>query len=125
MAEDGDKRDPVTHRTRKQTTRHNKTYGDKPEQKEKDRKGHRIRYKLEKEGRVKKHDGKDVNHKTMLKDGGTNAESNIEVISKEKNRGHGTSPGGRPKSKDLEKPLKKPKPKPKPKPKKKRKGRQL
>lgn len=46
-----------------------------------------ARRKLMEEGVVRKGDGKDVDHKRMLKDGGSNARSNLRVVSKEKNRG--------------------------------------
>lgn len=47
----------------------------------------RARRKLEKEGKVKKGDGKEVNHKKALKSGGSNAKSNLEITSRKKNRG--------------------------------------
>jgi len=98
MAEGGEKRSSVTHRTPSQIKRHSKTYARKHAQMEKKRKRGRARYKLEKEGVVKKGDGKDVDHKRMLKNGGSNKRSNLRVTSASKNRGHGTSPGGRPKT---------------------------
>ena len=45
-----------------------------------------ARRKMEDEGKVKKGDGKDVNHKTPISKGGTNKKSNLEVIPKSKNR---------------------------------------
>lgn len=45
-----------------------------------------ARRQLENEGKVKKGDGKDVNHKTPISKGGTNKRSNLEVIPKSKNR---------------------------------------
>jgi hypothetical protein len=38
-------------------------------------------------GLVHKHDGMDVDHKTMLAKGGTNAPSNLRVITAARNRG--------------------------------------
>ena len=46
----------------------------------------RLRRKLEKEGRVHKGDGKDVDHKTPLSKGGSNSKSNARVVSKSTNR---------------------------------------
>ncbi len=45
----------------------------------------RARYKLEKEGRVKKHDKKDVDHKNGVKAG--NGRKNLRVLSRSENRG--------------------------------------
>lgn len=45
-----------------------------------------ARRELVAEGRVKKGDGKEVDHKKMLKDGGSNAKSNLRVTSASKNR---------------------------------------
>ena len=45
-----------------------------------------ARRKLEKEGKVHKFDGKDVDHKKALSHGGTNAISNLRVVSASKNR---------------------------------------
>lgn len=47
----------------------------------------RARRALEKEGKVSKGDGKEVNHKKPLKAGGSNARSNIEITTRKKNRG--------------------------------------
>ena len=46
-----------------------------------------VRREADREGRVHKGDGMDVDHKKALRDGGTNAKSNLRVISKSKNRG--------------------------------------
>jgi hypothetical protein len=46
----------------------------------------RARYDAEKKGLVKKGDGKDVDHKTPLARGGTNAPSNRRVITEAENR---------------------------------------
>jgi len=45
-----------------------------------------ARRQMEVEGKVKKGDGKDVNHKTPISKGGTNKKSNLEAIPKSKNR---------------------------------------
>ena len=41
---------------------------------------------MEREGKVKKGDGKDVGHKKPLAKGGSNKRSNLKVASKAKNR---------------------------------------
>jgi len=46
----------------------------------------RARYAAEKAGRVHKGDGKDIDHKRPISRGGTNAASNLRVVSKGKNR---------------------------------------
>lgn len=46
-----------------------------------------ARREAEREGKVHKGDGKDVAHKTAIKNGGTNADSNLKVQDKEDNRG--------------------------------------
>lgn len=45
-----------------------------------------ARRQLMKEGRVKKHDGKDVDHKKPIAKGGSNGHSNLRVQSKSANR---------------------------------------
>ena len=61
-------------------------YHSRPEQMENNRERKRARRKLEKEGKVRPHDGKDVDHKTPLKKGGGNGRSNLRVQSRSKNR---------------------------------------
>lgn len=46
-----------------------------------------ARRKLEKEGKVSKGDGKDVDHKNPLRSGGGNGRSNLRVRSRKSNRG--------------------------------------
>lgn len=62
-------------------------YHAKPEQKKNRAKRNAARKKLEKEGRVKKGDGKDVGHKRRLAKGGSNSRSNLSVQSRKSNRG--------------------------------------
>ena len=45
-----------------------------------------ARRKLEKDGRVRKGDGKDVDHKRALSKGGTNSLRNLRVVSRHMNR---------------------------------------
>ena len=63
------------------------SYHAKPEQKKKRAMRNAARRELQSEGRVHKGDGKDVDHKRPLRSGGSNAESNLRVTSKSKNRG--------------------------------------
>lgn len=46
----------------------------------------KARAMLAGEGKVKKGDGKDINHKKPLSKGGTTTRANLEVTSKKKNR---------------------------------------
>lgn len=61
-------------------------YHSRPEQMENNRKRKAARRKLEKEGKVKPFDGKDVDHKSPLKRGGGNGRSNLRVQSASTNR---------------------------------------
>lgn len=61
-------------------------YHSRPEQMEKNAARKRARRKLEKEGKVKPFDGKDVDHKKPLKRGGSNSRSNLRVQDASKNR---------------------------------------
>jgi len=46
-----------------------------------------ARREMERKGLVKKGDGKDVDHKRPIDKGGSNADSNLRVMSRSKNRG--------------------------------------
>jgi len=59
---------------------------------------HRARYEMEKAGKVSPNDGKDVGHKTAVKRGGTNAQSNLTVQSKSENRSFARNKDGSMKS---------------------------
>ena len=61
-------------------------YHAKPEQKKKRAMRNAARRELEAEGRVKKGDGKEVDHKTPLRAGGSNSKGNLQVTSRSKNR---------------------------------------
>jgi hypothetical protein len=87
MAENGEKRDPSSHRTPTQIKRMDRGYNARPENVRKRVMNDQARRTLTKEGLVKKGDGKDVDHKKMLKDGGTNNRSNLRVKSASWNRG--------------------------------------
>jgi 5-methylcytosine-specific restriction endonuclease McrA len=87
MAEKGEKRDPSSHRTPTQIRRQVKGYNARPENVAKRVKNNQARAELMKEGRVRKGDGKDVDHKTPLRSGGGNSRSNLRAIPASRNRG--------------------------------------
>lgn len=62
-----------------------KEYHSKPEQKKRRAGRNAARRKMEKEGKVRKGDGKDVDHKD--RNPKNNSKSNLRVQSKSKNRG--------------------------------------
>jgi ABC-type uncharacterized transport system YnjBCD ATPase subunit len=86
MAENGQKRDPSSHRTPGQITRMNKTYDSQPDKIKGRAERNAARAMLAKEGLVKKGDGKDVDHKKPVRSGGTNARSNLRVLPESVNR---------------------------------------
>ena len=61
-------------------------YQGKPNQIKKRAKRNAARRKLEKEGRVRKGDGKDVDHKRPIVKGGGNGGSNLRVRARSSNR---------------------------------------
>ncbi|MFZ6731946.1 HNH endonuclease signature motif containing protein [Undibacterium sp. Ji42W] len=62
-------------------------YEARPEQVKKRAMRNEARRELEKQGLVRKGDGKEVDHTKPLSGGGTNKRSNLRVISEEQNRG--------------------------------------
>lgn len=86
MSKTPGKRDPSSHRTPEQITKMNHTYDATPKQIKKRSMTNAARAMLAKEGLVHKGDGKDVDHKHMLKDGGGNARSNLRAIPQSVNR---------------------------------------
>ena len=68
--------------------RENEKYNSKPEQKKRRAARNKARAQLEREGKVKKGDGKDVNHKRPLSKGGSNSRKNLSVSSQKANRSH-------------------------------------
>ncbi len=66
---------------------YDKAYNAKPEQVNKREMRNVARAEMVRDGKAKKGDGKDVDHKQMLDGSGTNSKSNLRVIDKEKNRG--------------------------------------
>ena len=90
MAGDGKKKATATKRS-KQQRKYNSTAKAK-----KDRaKRNQARREAEKDGRVTKGDGKDVDHKTPLRSGGSNKKSNTRVRSRSANRADNGKTGGR------------------------------
>jgi hypothetical protein len=77
---------------------YDKAYGARPEQVKKREMRNQARAELAKDGKVKKGDGKDVDHKKMLDGNGTNAKGNLRVVDQTTNRGwrktHGSNYGG-------------------------------
>lgn len=64
-----------------------RNYHSKPEQKKNRAQRNAARREMERSGRVHKGDGKDVDHKNPIRNGGSNAKSNLRVTSKSNNRG--------------------------------------
>lgn len=87
MAENGEKRDPKSHRTPGQIKRKNSGYDARPENVAKRTKNNAARAIMTKEGKVRKGDGKDVDHKVPLRSGGGNGRGNLRVQTQAKNRG--------------------------------------
>jgi hypothetical protein len=61
-------------------------YQGRPDQIAKRSQRNKARRALEKAGLVRKGDGKDVDHERPISKGGTNARSNLSVVSKKANR---------------------------------------
>lgn len=66
---------------------YDKAYNARPDQVKKREMRNQARAELSKDGKVKKGDGKDVDHKKMLDGNGTNSKSNLRVVDKTTNRG--------------------------------------
>ena len=66
---------------------YDKAYNARPDQVNKREMRNAARAKLMRDGKVSKGDGKDVDHKKPLKNGGSNSQSNLEVKSQTENRG--------------------------------------
>jgi hypothetical protein len=66
---------------------YDKAYNARPEQVNNREKRNAARAELMREGKVKKGDGKDVDHKKMLDGNGTNSKGNLRVVSQTENRG--------------------------------------
>ena len=70
-------------------------YHSKPEQKANRAMRNSARATLIKEGKVKKGDGMEVDHKNPLSKGGTNCRRNWKVVTKEENRKKGNKKGNK------------------------------
>jgi hypothetical protein len=82
-----EKRDPSSHRTPSQIKKMDRGYNATPENVKKREMRNTARAKMAKAGLVSKGDGKDVDHIKPVRSGGTNARSNLRVMSQSKNRG--------------------------------------
>lgn len=75
-------------------------YNSSPEQKKRRAQRNAARREMEKDGKVRKGDGKDVDHKSHKARGNlNNSKSNLRVMDKSKNRAKNLGTGGRKKGK--------------------------
>ena len=81
-----EKRDPSSHRTPSQIRKMDRGYNATPENIKKRSMRNEARKKLAKAGLVSNGDGKDVDHIKPVRSGGSNARSNLRVMSRSKNR---------------------------------------
>jgi hypothetical protein len=81
------KRDPSSHRTPEQIRKMNREYDSKPHKIKQRVMNKQARRMLEKEGLVRKGDGKDVDHIRPVRNGGSNSRKNLRAIPASKNRG--------------------------------------
>lgn len=81
------KRDPSSHRTPEQIRKMNREYDSQPHKIKQRVMNKQARRQLEKEGLVRKGDGKDVDHIRPVRSGGTNARKNLRAIPASRNRG--------------------------------------
>jgi len=92
MAEGGQKRDPVTHRTKAQKARDNrKQQKNNPTRKRGGVLRKKARRAMTRAGKVHKGDGKDVHHKKPVRSGGKSSRANLAVTSRKKNRSNNGS----------------------------------
>lgn len=88
----------------KSKQKYDKAYNARPEQKKKRALRNKARREAERDGLVSKGDGKDIDHKNPLRNGGSNAKSNRRVRSASANRADNGKRGGRkPKKKTAKK----------------------
>lgn len=83
MAEDGEKRDPSSHRTPKQITRLSRGYNHQPEIIKRRDNSNKARKMLD----LKKGDPRDAHHVVPQRSGGATTKSNLRPLHKSKNRG--------------------------------------
>jgi hypothetical protein len=77
-------------------TKQQRKYDASPEVKRKRAARNKARREAEKDGRVSKGDGKDLDHIVPLRNGGSNSKSNTRVRSRTSNRSDNGKAGGRP-----------------------------
>lgn len=87
MAENGQKRDPSSHRTPGQVTRQVKGYNARPENVKKRAQRNQARAIVKKDLGEAAIKGKDVDHKRPVRSGGSNARGNLRVQDRHTNRG--------------------------------------
>lgn len=83
----GGKRDPSSHRTPEQIKKMDRGYNHRPEIIKDRSQRNQARSIMRKELGAKAIAGKDIDHKKMVKDGGSNSRSNLRVRSQHANRG--------------------------------------
>lgn len=71
-------------------------YQGTPEQKKKRAERNNARRRLTREGRVRKGDGNDVDHKQALRNHGGNSEGNLRVLDRSRNRGFARTSSNKP-----------------------------
>lgn len=81
------KRSPTSHRTPAQMKQHYKDYQGTPEQIANRSMRNKARREMKDKVGAVALKGKDVDHKQMIRDGGTNAPGNLRIQSVKKNRG--------------------------------------
>jgi len=93
VAENGEKRDPSSHRTPGQIKRQVNGYNRKPDQLRKRRELSQENYRRHKSGDSHVGDGKDVGHKKAHRDGGKATPGNTKLQSEASNRADNGSRG--------------------------------
>lgn len=87
MAQDGEKRDPSSHRTPGQIKKMDRGYNAQPEMQRRRGLQNKARTIMAKDLGKAKIAGKDIDHKVMLDKGGGNSRSNLRVRTEKQNRG--------------------------------------
>jgi len=82
--------------TREQSDAYYQKYHASPRAKKQRAARNKARREAEKDGAVKKGDGKEVDHKKALSNGGSNSKSNRRVVSRKKNRSYPRDRNNRP-----------------------------
>jgi ferredoxin-fold anticodon binding domain-containing protein len=77
----------MTSHQSKAKQKYDREYNARPDQVKKREMRNQARAEMMKAGKVHKGDGKDVDHRAMLDGNGTNAKSNLRVVSQTENRG--------------------------------------